>query len=99
MALNTTANWLDYMQIKATEMEGRRLDIPRWVNNFTNQVTAAELTSQIASSSLLHSQKTQESCKNSLRPSRETSAVSQSHLDGPEKALSGFPLRLKVLKE
>ena len=42
LTLNTTANWLDYMQIKATEMEGMRLELHRWVTNFTSKVTELE---------------------------------------------------------
>ena len=44
--LNTTANWLDYMQIKATEMEGMRLELNRWVTNFDSKVE--ELDQEIA---------------------------------------------------
>ena len=33
------------MQIKATEMEGMRLEMPNWTQNFNNQV--AELEAQI----------------------------------------------------
>ena len=41
--LNTTANWLDYMQIKATEMEGMRLDMPAWTQSFYSRVAELEL--------------------------------------------------------
>ena len=43
LTLNTTANWLDYMQIKATEMEGWRLETQHWIQNFHSQVAELEL--------------------------------------------------------
>jgi len=43
MVLNTTASWLDYMQVKATEMESTRVDVSGWVKTFMGQVAAAEL--------------------------------------------------------
>ena len=42
LTLNTTANWLDYMQIKATEMEGMPLATQNLVLNFNNRVIELE---------------------------------------------------------
>ena len=39
LRLNTNANWVDYIEAKATDMELLRIDRARWNDDFTRKVT------------------------------------------------------------
>ena len=78
------------MQIKATEMEGMRLDLQRWVTNFNSQVLELEQA--------LTNNGDRASATN-IREQTNATAITDSQRNHQNQSLGGFPLRLKVLKE
>ena len=78
------------MQIKATEMEGMRLDLQRWVTNFNSQVLELEQA--------LSNNGDRASATNTREQTNAT-AITDSQRNQQNQSFGGFPLRLKVLKE
>ena len=43
LRLNTSANWVEYISAKATDMEPLRIDRARWKEDFDRKVTDLDL--------------------------------------------------------